>query len=70
MVSEEISATQKTRIAAQRSIPLARKLVSRGYWIGFLLPFVAKFFNQYGTHDIPDPNLRSVLITSPRFLRR
>lgn len=70
MVSEEISATQRTRKIAQRSIPLVRKILSRGYWIGFLLPFFAKLFKQYGNHEIPATNLRSVIISSPAFFRR
>jgi hypothetical protein len=70
LVSEEISATQKSRKDVQLSVSLRRKLVSRGYWIGFVLPFLSKIFNVYGTHEIPDENLRSVIVTNPRFLRR
>jgi hypothetical protein len=70
LVSEEISATQKSRKHVQLSVSLPSKLVSRGYWIGIILPFFSKVFDVYGTHEIPDENLRSVLVTYPRFLRR
>jgi S-adenosylmethionine/arginine decarboxylase-like enzyme len=70
LVSEEISATQKSRKSIQLSISLVRKMVSRGYWIGFVLPFFSKIFHVYGANEIPDENLRSVLVTNPRFLRR
>ena len=69
LVSEEISATQKSRKNVQLSVSLARKLVSRGYWIGFVLPFLSRFFHVYGTYEIPDENLRSVLVTNPRLRR-
>jgi hypothetical protein len=70
LVTEEISATQKSRKNIQVRISQIRKLVLPGYWIGFVLPILGKVFRLYGAHDIPDENLRSVLIAGPKFLRR